>query len=607
MTSQYRHRRTSNPATVFPNPLEPGEITVNTANRQIAVGDAASATLGTPKPLLAIRYFDTAAQYVVNEFVVNGTALYRSNKPTGPGAFTASDWVMMVGQIDPQYVAKTGDVMSGMLSLPAANPTAGVHATNKTYVDTLVASKSSVVVSDVKPTPDPIDSTLWYNTQDGQLYIRYNDGNSTAWVIAAPQPDAGMFIQRTGDTMSGPLVVPTAPTAPGHAASKAYVDAGTAVAVRYDSVQGLTPAQRSQARSNIDVTKKNYIVNGAMMVSQENGTGNLNTPGGWPADNFVAIYGNAGALNYAQVASLTPSGSPNRIRFGVVTADTSVAAGDYFLVYQNIEGLRVADLKLGTAAAKTFTLQFGVKAPAGTYCVTFGSTDNTRSYVVEYIIAAGEANTDVVKSLTITGDTLTTAGVWTADNNIGLRVKWCLMAGSSWQTTAGAWNNATNIFGSANQFNFMGTAGNVFELFDVSLTEGTVAPPFQVPDYASELAACKRYYRQIITGSVQFPVVAFTNGAILQFPMSPTMRSFPTISHPWNDVNYTGGPPTLAGQWTFLAPNVAYITRTGACAIGPISGVDVSAIQITGMTLSGTAIILVSGSGTSPVKFDARL
>ena len=35
----------------------------------------------------------------------------------------------------------------------------------------------------------------------------------------------------------------------------------------------------------------------------------------------------------------------------------------------------------------------------------------------------------------------------------------------------------------------MGTVGNVFELFDVCLTEGTVAPPFEVPDYASELAA----------------------------------------------------------------------------------------------------------------------
>ena len=34
----------------------------------------------------------------------------------------------------------------------------------------------------------------------------------------------------------------------------------------------------------------------------------------------------------------------------------------------------------------------------------------------------------------------------------------------------------------------MGTVnGNAFELFDVSLTEGSVAPPFVVPDYAERV------------------------------------------------------------------------------------------------------------------------
>src|SRR6185295_13096073 len=116
MTSQYRHRRTSNPATAFPNPLEPGEIAVNTANRQIAIGDAQSGVVGAPLPAIAVRYFDIRAQYVVNDFVQNGTSIYRANKATGPGAFVAADWNMMVGAFDPQYVAKAGDTMTGMLN-----------------------------------------------------------------------------------------------------------------------------------------------------------------------------------------------------------------------------------------------------------------------------------------------------------------------------------------------------------------------------------------------------------------------------------------------------------------------------------------------------------
>jgi hypothetical protein len=39
------------------------------------------------------------------------------------------------------------------------------------------------------------------------LYIRYNDGDSTQWVVAYPQLDAGSFLLRTGDTMTGDLFV----------------------------------------------------------------------------------------------------------------------------------------------------------------------------------------------------------------------------------------------------------------------------------------------------------------------------------------------------------------------------------------------------------------
>jgi hypothetical protein len=34
MTSHYRHRRIYDPAAAFPSLIEPGEIAVNTANRQ---------------------------------------------------------------------------------------------------------------------------------------------------------------------------------------------------------------------------------------------------------------------------------------------------------------------------------------------------------------------------------------------------------------------------------------------------------------------------------------------------------------------------------------------------------------------------------------------
>ena len=45
---------------------------------------------------------------------------------------------------------------------------------------------SSVTVSDTAPT-SPSDGDQWYNSLDLKLYIRYNDGSSSQWVVASPQ------------------------------------------------------------------------------------------------------------------------------------------------------------------------------------------------------------------------------------------------------------------------------------------------------------------------------------------------------------------------------------------------------------------------------------
>jgi hypothetical protein len=95
---------------------------------------------------------------------------------------------------------------------------------------------------------------------------------------------------------------------------------------------------------------------------------------------------------------------------------------------------------------------------------------------------------------------------------------------------ANAWTAGAAV-GSASQFNFLGTGGNVFELFDVSLTEGSVAPPFVTPDYATELLACKRYWQKIGGSvSVDFLITGPAGaGAGVGHTISfPEMRAAPT-------------------------------------------------------------------------------
>jgi hypothetical protein len=380
---------------------------------------------------------------------------------------------------------------------------------------------------------------------------------------------------------------------------KWQLQGSTSAAVRYDIAQGLTAAQQSQARANIDVTKKNYILNGAMMISQENGVTVGAVNGYYAADQFFAGVNTTGTFGFVNVPSITPAGSPNRIRFATGTLDTSIAAGEVVYIRQVIEGLRIADLRFGAASAKTFTLQFGVKAPAGTYCVAFLNGAADRSYVAEYVISAGEANTDVVKSVTVTGDV---TGTWSGDSAAGLLVNWTLMAGSTYQAAAGAWT-ATQRYASTNQFNFMSQNANTFELFDVSLTEGTVAPPFVVPDYASELAACQRYFETWEVGSGQyhyFTVGGWSTSTALtgSYYFKVRKRSLPSFSYNALGnfiVLYQGG--SLAQTLTSLTANAV-----------TIDGLVLAAVPTTAVGVVGQAgMISQNVNSISKAYFNARL
>ncbi|QOG17271.1 hypothetical protein [Bradyrhizobium sp. SEMIA] len=293
-----------------------------------------------------------------------------------------------------------------------------------------------------------------------------------------------------------------------------------------------TATQMAQARANLGVTKKNYFINAGMQISQENGTTTvaLGSAGAltYPVDQTFGVMASsgAGAANVAQVASATPGGSTHRIRVTVTAAQTTINAGDFCLLIQKIEGLRVADLKSGSASAKTVTVQFGCKGPAGTYCISVRNAAASRTYIGEYTIQPGEANTDVIKSLTFALDQ---TGTWASDNTAGLVIGWGLAVGSTYQQAAGAWGS-TNTLASSNQFNLLSTSGNVFELFDIGIYEGAVAPPFQLPDAASELALCQRYYVKIAAGAQVYNGSASVQQMAATTPLPVCMRATPTCS-----------------------------------------------------------------------------
>ena len=99
-----------------------------------------------------------------------------------------------------------------------------------------------------------MDRTLWWDSLTTRLYVRYNDGSSTQWVQAAASTvdlDLTSVVAKTGDTMTGALVLYGPPTADLQAATKKYVDdSGAAAATIENYLSGYNTANDTTDATN---------------------------------------------------------------------------------------------------------------------------------------------------------------------------------------------------------------------------------------------------------------------------------------------------------------------------------------------------------------------
>ena len=246
-----------------------------------------------------------------------------------------------------------------------------------------------------------------------------------------------------------------------------------------------------------------------------------------------------GAVQCAQSQD-SPTGFGTSLLFDVTTADTSIAAGEYGVLTQYIEGLNTSDLSWGTAAAQTVTLSFWVKSTTtGTYCAAFRNSALNRSYVATYSVAS--ANTWEYKTITVPGDT---TGTWLSTNGAGIIVTFTFAVGSTYQTTAGAWQ-AGNFLGTSAQVNLLAATTNEIRISGVQLEKGSVATEFERRSYGQELAFCLRYFYRFGEGTVWSAGStsgsggnAFFRAFSFQWPVQ--MRATPSLTYASNG-SATGG------------------------------------------------------------------
>jgi hypothetical protein len=272
---------------------------------------------------------------------------------------------------------------------------------------------------------------------------------------------------------------------------------------------------------------RNRIINGDMRIDQRNGGGAVTINASsltYSVDRWAA-FGMASAGVFTINRSTTvPSGFANSLAAVCTTADSTIAAGDRYIINQPIEGFNAADLGFGAAGAQTVTLSFWVQSSlTGTYCAALINSDGNRSYVAEYDINA--ANTWEYKTITVAGDT---SGTWLSDNGIGVAIRFTLATGTTYQTTANAWA-AGNFNATSNQVNWMSSSSSrTFRITGVQLEPGPVATPFERRPIGTELALCQRYYE---TGRVSAFATA-TNTHHLGAPCfyKVTKRAVPTVA-----------------------------------------------------------------------------
>ena len=339
----------------------------------------------------------------------------------------------------------------------------------------------------------------------------------------------------------------------------------------------LSKIQLSQAGG-----RRNLIHNGAMKVAQR-GTITGHTSGGISCDRYRLVISGGAQVTTSQDTDVpaATNGFKNSLKIDCTTADTSVAAGDYAILYQRIEGQDLQHLLYGTSSAKQITVQFWVKsAKTGIHTVELYQLDATYFNAQQYTVSA--ANTWEKKTLTFVG--YPTTG-FDNDTNGSLQLAWWLLAGSTYTGgthNSNTWHN-TQANRAVGQVNVLDNTANNFYLTGVQMEVGEVTE-FEHRTFADELELCRRYYQKLLGNQYYGGFHAYTGSSGQYVQLVPSMRAAPTVTN-YNVRNGTSG-AAASGQ------SATYINVDGFnCGVDGAGGADTNFSHINQAFIEASADI----------------
>lgn len=322
------------------------------------------------------------------------------------------------------------------------------------------------------------------------------------------------------------------------------------------------------------VGSKNYIINGSMDIAQRGASFAAVADGTYTLDRWK-YYKSGDMVHTITQDTDVPTGEifTKSLKIDCTTVDSSIAAGDYCTIVQQIEGNVLKSL-----VGKSATLSFWVKATrTGTYCVSFKNSGADRTYIAEYTIS--QSDTWEYKKVAVTFNY--SGGTWDYTTGVGASLQFSLACGSTYQAAPNSWQTG-NYIATANQVNATDSTDNNFWLTGVMLNEGTVAAPFQMfgGSFDSELSICERYYQKTYALTTA-PATNTSNGVI------------------WIKAHSTQyGFGSLFRKRMRVAATVTLYSKLGtAKKISDISSGDIGTV-VTAATVTETNFTAVSDSGS---------
>lgn len=519
-----------------------------------------------------------------NNLVFNGSIITSSSGvvPVGSGgtgitSYTAGDMIYASGAATLSKLAL--GAANTVLTSTGSSPPVWAQIVNANVSNTAAIAYSkltltgSIVNADVNASAAIALSKLATVTASRALV---SDGSGLISVSAVTSTElgfvAGLTSSAVGTTQTQSLSAKTftdaitltqiaTPSTPGAGLNKLYTKSG-------DTLNWLDSSGTEHVAIDAQSSAyqlRNFIINGNMDLWQRSTSQAGITVFQYVADRWLYNIGGSSAnvtiSRSSDVPTLAQSGFQSAYShyIDVTTADAAVAAGDVVLLEQKIEGYLYQQLK-----NRTVTLSFWVKSTkTGTFCVAFQNSGADRSYVVEYTVSV--TNTWEKKTITVTLNP--SGGTDNFENSVGLYVAFCLMGGSTYQTTANAWQNG-NFFCTSNQVNAMDSTSNDWRIAQVCLNLGSTAIAFTRfgGDFGGELRACQRYYEKSYDHDVN-PGSVVTQGAQQGFTggttrtrgdsifkvtkrSTPTMTAYSTNGPSGNFRNASAGADIAVGTVT---------------------------------------------------------